>query len=351
MKNKRHILILLVVALLSTTVSANLFGDLANTLVKESVESIGNTDAQKTQPTISWTEVPDYLNIDINFRVSTFMKPLLAEVRKKCVNYRSGDAVHIACQNRKYFLESLWKELDKEVRLEKQRHYDEEKIIKKQKEEDRVERARLSNERKKRWTEKKKRWTEKKREEKIISENSITSEISPNGNVSGYKKLKFGINKNKAESFMKDNCNKVKRNVKIIGNDCFDILGNKIALVTVQFTKGRLSVITLDFNGNLNPILSVLNNILGKSPFTVDSYNKIKKNLNEKYLLTEVNNDLNGYKVFSFEKGAIMLMFKSEWNFELGKKDITLAIDYLDKESAKTTLKAIGLGGISPDEF
>jgi len=187
--------------------------------------------------------------------------------------------------------------------------------------------------------------------EKQAKLDSSSVVLTPNGKVAGYKDLKFGITKAMAKSILKKNCTGdiQEKEIYFEATSCFDVMNKKVSTVRVGFANGKLGLVSLDFNGNiLNPLMQYFFQL---HFFDTGSFKTIKKSIDSKYKLTEVNNNFNGFKMLSYEHGAMLLLHKYEWNSELGKWVTYLALDYHNADVAKEILKTYRLGKGNQDEF
>ncbi len=186
--------------------------------------------------------------------------------------------------------------------------------------------------------------------------------LTPNGKVAGYKDLKFGITRDMAKSILEKNCSSdsiIDESIWLQKNNCFNVMTKAIGIVKVGFESGKLASVHLDFNANVlhDPTTQNLKLLFGNQQlasynhFNGGSFEKIKKNVDSKYNLTEVNNDFHGFKIFSYEHGAILLVYKSKWNSSFQEEDFWFGIDYYNKDNAKKILKTYRLGEDHQDEF
>jgi hypothetical protein len=296
------------------------------------------------QKSLTWIEIPDKIEVDNHFNVDSFMSTFEDDMLTKCSGGRQYGGIEYdlkyTCKDRKQLLYDVKRALQAEVIKEANKTR---KALKEKRKKEQLEK--LANK-------KKKKQLEKERVEKQAKLDSSLVVLTPNGRVSGYKELKFGITKAMAKSILKNNCNGDVRDeggIFIEGSSCFDIMNKKVSTVRVAFNNEKLALVSLDFNGNiLNPLLQYFFQL---HLFDSGSFKTIKENIGSQYELTEVNNTFNEFKVLSYEHGAMVLIHKYKWDSELGKWVTYLALDYNDTDLAKEILKTYRLGKGNQDEF
>ncbi len=156
--------------------------------------------------------------------------------------------------------------------------------------------------------------------------------LNPNGKVSGFSGLKFGLSESDTKVVLKENC-EYSSGVNI---ECFKIFGKKIATVTVYYNdKNRISSTRLNWNNRT--IAKMIG--IDTAHFDKNHYLKFKDMLEDKYSLTQEYTG-QGYVRHIFENGAIALSYKGEFLIGSGNggEYANIFLMYRDEKQAKKYL-------------